>query len=262
MTQVRVNVEIDEAQVERLVADLGLFAREVPRVLSRAINKVAVSARTEIVKRVVETVNLKTSDVRKRNVPLMKATQRTLAALVQVSGRRIPLGYFGAKNLSKSGRGVSYAITRGQRKTIRQGFQARMSSGHAGLFMRKSRLSKAVEFHEKRLREIATGQKKYSRYALTGQRRTAMLAKLAREQAAVQAGMARLREESKTAGLVGRLPIAELRGPSVPRLVSRLAEFSGGGFEQMLGEKLGREIDNQVRVLLEQKARAAGGDEA
>ncbi len=49
----------------------------------------------------------------------------------------------------------------------------------------------------------------------------------------------------------GRLPITELHGPSIPFVVDGIPNLAEGRYEKELVWKLGKEIDRQVRVLLE-----------
>jgi hypothetical protein len=56
------------------------------------------------------------------------------------------------------------------------------------------------------------------------------------------------------AGRVPRLPIIKQRGPSVPQVFHNIAEFSSAFLETALARKLGKEIEQQVGVLIEQEA--------
>jgi len=50
-----------------------------------------------------------------------------------------------------------------------------------------------------------------------------------------------------------RLPIAALRGPSVPHVLEGVQEFAGGAFEQLMSEKLQERFDAHVGLMLEKK---------
>lgn len=130
---VSVRIWLDEAQLADIRRELGDCEGQMPAVLARAVNKVGVAARTKIIRAVTGEVNLKASDVRQKNVSLSKASYRDPTARIHISGRRVPLKSWGARQI---GRGVSYAITRGGRKTVLHAFGATMKSGHLGIFIR------------------------------------------------------------------------------------------------------------------------------
>lgn len=126
-------VELDEGRRRELEELLAHLPRGLEQALTRAINKVAVAARTRIVRRIVQEVHLTATELRRRNVRLLRATWRRLAAIVSISGRRIPLRRWGAR---QTRRGVSYAIRRGGRRVLEQAFLARIRSGHVGVMLR------------------------------------------------------------------------------------------------------------------------------
>ena len=55
-----------------------------------------------------------------------------------------------------------------------------------------------------------------------------------------------------------RLPITELRGPSVPHVLGKLRAFVREVFEAVMSQRLAMEIDRQVKVLLERRAAQMG----
>ena len=139
MSGLWLEITVDEGQAEEIRGLLAGVTEGVPRVLCRAINKVGTAARTQIVRRIVQEVNLKVTEVRNRNVLLRRANFYNLAAVLQISGRRIPLVKWGARQVR---RGVSYAIRRGARKVAAGAFMEAggrpiaMPSGHRGVFER------------------------------------------------------------------------------------------------------------------------------
>ena len=129
-----VEITVDRRQMRVLEEELKEIPNGLQRVLIRAVNQVGVAARTKVIRAVTEELNLKTSEVRERNMRLSKANFSRLSALLTISGRRVPLIKFGA---SKVRRGVSYAIRRGERKLLPSGFVQEMpSSGRRGAFVR------------------------------------------------------------------------------------------------------------------------------
>ena len=57
---------------------------------------------------------------------------------------------------------------------------------------------------------------------------------------------------------VGRLPINELFGPSVPAVVEGIGEFASGELERAVAQRLEREVATQTGLELERAARRAG----
>lgn len=137
-----VDVKVNKAQMADLERTLKGIPRGVPRVLTRAINRVGVAARRQVVKAVSREIAVTQKDLKARNVRLRKANFRTLRARISISGRRIPVLKFGAK---QTRRGVTYRIKRGGgRKRIadafmeaKSGTEIRMPSGHRGVFRRR-----------------------------------------------------------------------------------------------------------------------------
>lgn len=130
-----VNITVDKRQMEDIVRLLADVKNGVSRVLTRAINKVGVAARTRIVRLVAGVANLKVSDIRNRNVRLHKANFSTLTAHITVTGRRIPLISFKARQMR---RGVTYAIRKGKRSQLAGNFITTMPTGHRGVFSRRT----------------------------------------------------------------------------------------------------------------------------
>jgi len=137
---------------------LGATDKEIPKILSAALNKTAPALRTAGVRMVTRDYNVKQGEVRKR-ISIKKASPVYLVArlegsgassipLVQfrVGGRRVPSTFWrgtkGSKKVAPA-RGVSVKVRKaGGNKTITGGFVARMPSGHIGLFVRSNRINK------------------------------------------------------------------------------------------------------------------------
>ena len=103
-------IQADEAKIERVKRILGAFPRKAPMVMARAINKITVGARAEIVRGIAAEIAVKQSELRARNVRVSKASYTRWSARVRVTGRRIPLKKFGAR---QTRRGVTYRIRKG-----------------------------------------------------------------------------------------------------------------------------------------------------
>lgn len=111
------------------------FPRAMPRILSRAINKVAGAARTFIVRVVAGQISIKQKDLKQQNVKLRKASFRRLVAVILIMGGRIPLKRFAARQTKK---GATYRIQKtGGRKTVAGAFIVETMGGH--VFRRKGK---------------------------------------------------------------------------------------------------------------------------
>ena len=129
-----VEIKFDERQLRRIELMLRGIPKALPQVISRAINRTASPAKTDISKEIREEINATAKRVNERLI-LKKATYQNWVASIHISRRRLPLMAFGAKQTAT---GVSYQIKKGGgRKTIKSAFTATMMSGHEGVFKRK-----------------------------------------------------------------------------------------------------------------------------
>lgn len=114
-------IKINDREVKALDRALKGMGRTLPRIMSRAINKAAAPARTEISRGLVKLTGMKVG-VMKKSVKLKKSTFSTLRATISLSTGRIPLIDLRARQTKK---GVSYKPTRtGGRETIPSAFIA------------------------------------------------------------------------------------------------------------------------------------------
>lgn len=129
---------------DRAIRDLGRrFPKKAPAMISRAINKTGVFARKRVVEELRKNaINVKAGDLKRRNVMLKKGTRAKPGAIITVSGSRIPLIYFAARQ-TKSG--TTYKIDpKGGRKKIREAFITHMGASASGttklgVFARKTK---------------------------------------------------------------------------------------------------------------------------
>ena len=130
------------AQLDRL----SLARREIKeKAVVRALNRTVDNVRAEAVRRVRETYTLKAGTVRQQ-MRVEKAWGGRLSASVVASGRPIPLYEFAAR-WSPRMAGASFAVKRGNRKTLKDTFIAEMKSGHKGVFERQG--AKRLPIEEK-----------------------------------------------------------------------------------------------------------------
>lgn len=123
--------------------------RATPKIIINArrsaVNKIASQAMTQTKKVIREIYNIKSKDMAPY-LKIQKAKSNQTYAILEASGRPIPLYKFGArpvmpveqKGIPVRGRKpVTVKVKRkGARKIIRHGFVARMRSGHMGIFER------------------------------------------------------------------------------------------------------------------------------
>lgn len=200
MAQPDVEVKVNKRQLRELEQALVKIPRGLNKVVSRAINKIAVSTRKKIVDRITANLNIRKGELKKRNMKLLRASYTKWRAILTIFGRRIPLVQFiSRKQIALGGlkRGISYKISKKSGTTrIRHGFLARARLDRIGAYVRKE---------------------------VGGER-------------------------------VGRLPIVELHGPSVPEVFEKIQEFSKALLERDIAGKLAKELETQVGVLIEQEA--------
>jgi len=129
-----IEVVVDKRQTRRLQRMLRAIPGGWRKAAGRAINKIGVKARKQVLQMVTREVAVKQKDLRQNNVRLTRASRDRLYAVLSITGRRIPLMDFGARQVK---RGVTYRISRsGGRKRIANAFVKTMPSGHEGVFKR------------------------------------------------------------------------------------------------------------------------------
>lgn len=125
-----------ESNVREQMARLTAARRELQdKAIVRALNRTADNVRAEAVRRIRETYTLKAGTVRGQ-MSISRAWSGKLEAAVSANGRPIPLYEFSARWTPRMA-GASFAVKRGQRKSLPNTFIATMPSGHKGVFERR-----------------------------------------------------------------------------------------------------------------------------
>lgn len=208
-------VQIDPIQFAQLEKTLKAYPRGIAKVTTRALNKVATSSRQEISVEVRKHLNIKAGELKKRNITLRKASYRRQSATIGIRGSRIPLEKLSARQTKK---GVTYKIGKvGPRKLAQRAFIATMKSGHRGVFKRVAIMNQDTPN---------------------------------KDQVWFMPPWSPSFDESQSK----RLPITELKGPSVPQVFQDIAEFSKSVHERKISTNLERELARQVQALLQGKA--------
>lgn len=192
-------LEIQVQGTEALTRRLLELGEDMPRAVTRALNRTLGTVRTATVRALAEETALRPAAVRP-SVAMRRATFRNQVAVLGVSGKRIPLIAFDARGPEPSrgrGRGVSYRLP-GGRGRIPAAFIATMRTGHRGVFKRREG--------------------------------------------------------------VGRLPIHELFGPSLPGAFvrARIAE----AMRHLADEALAKNLDHEIGWILSRRAQADGAEGA
>lgn len=138
------DVSIEPTSLRRARRELANVKNGIPRAISTAVRRTTDTARSRMVKAIAADLNIKQRDLFKRGASRRPVRQRFERAgslitggVVEVTGRRIPLGRFAARQTKA---GVSYKIDRGgSRKTISSAFIPRLDSGYQGVFKRKGK---------------------------------------------------------------------------------------------------------------------------
>lgn len=133
-----VSVKFDERKLRSLEKQFKRFPKDVPKIMSRSINKTAVSTRADAARKISAEVAVNISTVKKRIVKT-RATFTKFLAELSISRRRIRLIDFKAKvkrGRKKKGQvqgkpaGVTYKIDRtGSRKLVKQAFIGKIRFG-------------------------------------------------------------------------------------------------------------------------------------
>lgn len=120
-------------QIDRAMDQLGVRA---PRAIARALNRAVVSARTVMQRGIASDLRLKVGVVREQ-LKIQNARPEALTARLSVSGARIPLIDFNARQLKRSG--VRAKLPPPGKGKYPHAFIATMRSGHRGVFQRRTR---------------------------------------------------------------------------------------------------------------------------
>lgn len=138
-----VEIKFDERKLKAVERQVRGIPGGMKRIMPRAINRTATTARARTARKIAGQVKVKVSTA-KKGVSIIKARQDRWRATLRITSRRIPLIQFGARQTQK---GVSYQISKSTgRKSIKSAFiqtmpitGAAQEYGHRGVFMRKGK---------------------------------------------------------------------------------------------------------------------------
>lgn len=128
-----IDIKLDQRKYRRIQSLLKSVPRDLPKILSRALNRTIKPAKTEVSKGLRKEINIKAAEV-KKGTKVNKASTARLITSIILSHKKIPIVKFGAKQTKK---GVTFKVYKKKgRKTMEGAFLATMSSGHKGVFRR------------------------------------------------------------------------------------------------------------------------------
>ena len=228
-----IEIKIDPKQLNEIGELLAAIPREIPKIMRSALNTTAAQARTQIVKRLSTMVKLKDSVLRDA-IKLTRASTTRWLARIDVHGKRIPLIYFGARQIAF---GVTYRISDMMGAGfLRHAFIQTMKKGE-GVWMRFQRKDAFQTFWTKKWKA----------------RRSHKIGALVSDIIAKGKGGKFTGTEGE---LVPRFPVYFLRGPSPGALVDSIPGY-GELVAMYAGYNLERNIDEQLeRVLAKMKTAA------
>lgn len=261
-----ITVRVDRAKLRQVKAWLKKTQNQSAVVMSRAANKTATWTRTRVVRGVSSEVAAKQKDVREKIV-INRASYADTTATVKVTGKRMPLIDF---NATQTKAGVRYRLSKkGGRQLIRGAFIATMKSGHRGVYAREyaqrvgvSQVGEEGTQRFQREQRLGLAARPTSMQPQTFRRhRVALLRAEARMrgQALGKVTNSQLVSDAASEAIsrvsgpvrVGRLPIREQFGPSIPGVVQKapgLLDETLKGAE----ERMRMEIERQWKVFGDQ----------
>lgn len=150
-------IQFDEAQIARMVTEVGGMSKRFLPALRSAINRVGRGVRADVVKAIGGKLNITQADLRRRNVFFHGAVASQGAmpyAEVNVRGHAIPIGRFKPRPATPNPQyqrrvaGTSVEVYRGRRQVFPRAFTAMVGKGHVAPFLRKG--AKRLPIYEPR----------------------------------------------------------------------------------------------------------------
>ena len=97
-----IEYQVDEQMLEEVQAKLGEMSRKAPTVISRALNKVAVTARVDLANKAQATYTVKSGGF-KKDMTIRKASAGRLEAVIHSQGRPLDIDKFHVTAPQKAG---------------------------------------------------------------------------------------------------------------------------------------------------------------
>ncbi|MFY0521018.1 phage tail protein [Lysinibacillus sp. UGB7] len=140
-------IELNLRQVEYVQEIFRNTPQQVPKVVSRAINRSAHAARAQANRSVREHYNIKQRDV-SSTIKVRTASPDNLTASIRSSGEPLKLMTFRVSpNGPKKVKQVTVGVKKGSRKRIKGAFVTGMNSGHVNVFTRVTKKRLPIRGH-------------------------------------------------------------------------------------------------------------------
>lgn len=97
-----IEYQVDEQMLEEVQAKLGEMSRKAPMVISRALNKVAVTARVDLANKAQATYTVKSGGF-KKDMTIRKASAGRLEAVIHSQGKPLSITKFHTTAPKKTG---------------------------------------------------------------------------------------------------------------------------------------------------------------
>lgn len=132
-----IEYQVDEQMLEEVQAKLGEMSRKAPTVISRALNKVAVTARVDLANKAQATYTIKTGGF-KKDMTIRKASAGRLEAVIHSEGRPIDIDRFHTTAAKKSGAKANIIKGGGLKQLIKGNIKAFRGKGdlHGKIYQR------------------------------------------------------------------------------------------------------------------------------
>ncbi|WP_036746552.1 phage tail protein [Paenibacillus sp. UNC451MF] len=140
-------MKVDAAELKIAEQTIRTLKTAAPRVFASALNRTAQGVKTEAVKKVRETYEVKATDIRPLVKVRHKASAQDLRAEVASSGRSIPLIRFktNPRNVPKRApKSLKATVKKGAAKLIKGAFVTK-AGGHVGVFSRVGKKRLPIE---------------------------------------------------------------------------------------------------------------------
>lgn len=135
-----ITYEISKREIEYIQKKLKGMESEAPKVLSRAVNKTAITARKDIAGE-MRTTYAEKSGRMKKSMTIKKASYNNPVAIIESKGKPQAASYFHHSSGGSSGAKLQVRNDSSFRSVVssngRKAFVAKMSSGHIGIFQRQ-----------------------------------------------------------------------------------------------------------------------------
>ena len=132
-----IEYQVDEQMLEEVQAKLGEMSRKAPTVISRALNKVAVTARVDLANKAQATYTVKSGGF-KKDMTIRKASAGRLEAVIHSQGRPLDIEKFHVTAPQKAGAKANIIKGGGLKQLIKGNIKAFKGKGdlHGKIYQR------------------------------------------------------------------------------------------------------------------------------